>query len=145
MKHYTTIEQSKKLLALGLNPESADMTWILVPKIDDMGYIYNSVPTAIPYSQYTAKDNYLPCWSLGALLEVLPDRIWSPCDDLDVGPAAHELVFNACGRILQYKGITVNDYRLSGAWFTQETDNLIDVFYNMVVYLLENNYIKKGE
>ena len=30
MKHYTTIEQSEKLLELGLNPESADMTYCAV-------------------------------------------------------------------------------------------------------------------
>ena len=28
MQHYTTIEQSKHLLELGLNPESADMAYL---------------------------------------------------------------------------------------------------------------------
>ena len=32
MKHYTSIEQSKKLLELGLNPNTADMFY---PKIDE--------------------------------------------------------------------------------------------------------------
>lgn len=48
---YTNIEQSKKLLKLGLSLESADMIF------DGVGYVKSP--------------NTLPCWSIGALLEVL--------------------------------------------------------------------------
>ena len=141
MKHYTTIEQSRKLFELGLDSDTADMIWTT-----DMADNFFDYPTLDwrPIKEYiNGKDN-LPCWSLGALLEVMPDRIWGPCDDYDE-PCAHELVFKAFGSTIEYEGILVSDYRLSSAWFKQETDNLIDIFYDMVVWLLENGYIKKGE
>jgi len=71
VRGYTTIEQSKKLLELGLDPSTSDMCFVLIPRIDFKGYIYNSTPVTIPYKQYTAKDNNLPCWSLAALLEII--------------------------------------------------------------------------
>ena len=62
--NYTTIEQSKKLLELGLSPESADMFWFRddteVPKIFPKDMMHNSA--SVTY----------PCWSVGALLEMLP-------------------------------------------------------------------------
>lgn len=71
MKSYTDIEQSKKLAEI-LPIESADMWW-------SKNFIYYN-PTATigisaEYSNvYTYKfgEDDIPCWSLAALLEVLP-------------------------------------------------------------------------
>lgn len=63
MKSYTDIEQSKKLAEI-LPVESADMSydWAVV------GKEYSTIP-------YCRKpiDDELPCWSLSALLKVLPE------------------------------------------------------------------------
>ena len=67
-KHFTSIEQSKKLFDLGLNPETADMCYGL----DDDTLTYNTNPYPLPWKDYTAKEFYLPCWSLGALMDVMP-------------------------------------------------------------------------
>lgn len=65
---FTSIEQSKHLIDLGLNPETADMCW----GIDDDTMKYNNNPYPLPWKDYTAKEFYLPCWSLGALMDVMP-------------------------------------------------------------------------
>lgn len=68
MKSYTDIKQSKKLLQSGLNPDTADMCWGL----DAESGMYNNHPYPMPWKDYTAKSFYIPCWSLAALLGVMP-------------------------------------------------------------------------
>jgi hypothetical protein len=64
IKSYTDIEQSRKLAEI-LPLERADMCWY----IDD-----NNIPTHTPDNGFYRQDkNHLPCWSLAALLGVLPD------------------------------------------------------------------------
>lgn len=57
IKSYTSLEQSKKLAEI-LPLESADM------------YYAYDIPYAIPYKNGIGSEE--PCWSLAALLEVLP-------------------------------------------------------------------------
>ena len=67
MAHHTTIEQSKHLLELGLPPETADMNWHELPNIGTFVRIF-------PYAQPNgATEGFLPCWSLGSLLELMPN------------------------------------------------------------------------
>ena len=70
MKSYTDLEQSKKLAEI-LPLESADTIWDLTNP---------DLPTirAIPYedSDYSNKYlNIIPCWSLAALLGVVPEEV----------------------------------------------------------------------
>lgn len=80
----TTIEQSKRLLELGLNPETSDMHYVR-KTIDAMGkHIdddfkeprYGNVNSK--YAKYVVMNfsNYetLPAWSLHRLIAMLPDR-----------------------------------------------------------------------
>lgn len=71
MKSYTDIEQSKKLAEI-LPVESADMFWIHVeeksPKID-----FWKVETI--QRNFKPHSMNIPCWSLVALLDVLPISI----------------------------------------------------------------------
>lgn len=72
LKSYTDLEQSKKLSEF-LPLESADMKWyfwkeeIDAPKTPTFGY---SKDAAESYKDTEAV--YLPCWSLTALLNVIP-------------------------------------------------------------------------
>jgi hypothetical protein len=74
IKSYTDLEQSKKLSQI-LPLESADMKWyfwkseIDAPKLPTFGY---SKDAAENYKSTEAV--YLPCWSLAALLGVLPNN-----------------------------------------------------------------------
>ena len=65
MKSYTDIPQSKRLAEF-LPIKSADMSydWFVI------GEKYSSIPQCRKYI-----DDELPCWSLVALLEVIPKRI----------------------------------------------------------------------
>lgn len=73
----TTIEQSKRLLAAGLNPESADMWWTIVQPRKQDGW--KLVPDGQPYSMLNlykkehlglASYEDIPAWSLSRLWEL---------------------------------------------------------------------------
>ena len=120
-RFYTSIEQSKHLLSLGLNPESADMfyQWIADAIIIDVG--------DIPYEDSGC---CIPCWSVGALLEVMPN-----IPDCTIIFAKAKGKYGMCITPLD-SGLALNEV---------EADTPIEVVYNMVIWLLENGYIDKGE
>lgn len=70
----TSIEQSKKLLSLGLDPSTADMWWSRCTITDfgdnDLKVSYAVTPCNI--SQFKNTDKDIPCWSFTALLELMP-------------------------------------------------------------------------
>lgn len=133
MKYYTTIEQSKKLLELGLNPKSADMYYFLDPTplgniyTPSLMFIEKHLKSRIP--EYDEGD--IPCWSLGALTEISKvctrlechlrvDKKWNffaTCKDD---------VFNPF-YTMHYKGY----------------NSQLEAYYDLVCWLLENNYIEK--
>jgi hypothetical protein len=119
MKSYTDLEQSKKLAEF-LPLESADMflaingTIPVMSKYIDDGFV-------------TADDTAIPCWSLTALLDVLP------IIDDEFEPQLHK---------------SLNKYRCtyegkkdtcSGLW--RIADNPVDACYKMIVKLHEQNLI----
>ena len=75
MKSYTDIEQSKKLAEI-LPLESADMTYRPMMDIDSMsnsGFL--DTPECFPFNDFkNSIIKPLPCWSLAALLIVLPNN-----------------------------------------------------------------------
>ena len=90
--NYTTIEQSKKLLELGLKPETADMSYGNFC-VKGLGYCDQFRASLTPYTKEVeiyeenkkayGIDKYdgvvawevLPCWSLNKLMELLPPSI----------------------------------------------------------------------
>ena len=84
MKSYTDIEQSKKLAEI-LPLESADMRYGYIAPYDYSDRMYDGGYDEIPYPKdfliknpnfYTNEyDAELPCWSLTALLAILPNEI----------------------------------------------------------------------
>ena len=143
--NYTNIEQSKKLLELRLNPDTADMFYSRRPtgKSD-----YSIFPDFKPEGRlevFTKVD--LPCWSLGVLLDLLPPSIQTG----EGMQNQYEI------DIRKYWGDEENLYQiaygnnrgLSGEWHdminTGEKENLFDAAFQMVCWLLENEYIKEGE
>ena len=67
MKVFTDISQGKKLAEI-LPIESADMGYIPSAEDDDGNILY----TADFKSEYIFDEDCIPCWSLGALLDVIP-------------------------------------------------------------------------
>lgn len=78
IKSYTDIEQSRKLVEI-LPIESADMVYIKHATSDNLEFRFDDdmppmVLKNVPISEITA--DTLPCWSLAALLGVLPSRLF---------------------------------------------------------------------
>lgn len=119
---YTSIEQSKHLLDLGLSPASADMYYQL----------HHTPITGIPAEGCT------PCWSLECLLEVLPKDITDEYDT--TGCLGMCVSYNSSwGWIVYYS----NDDADCQALHEEQGKTLLEAIYNMVVWLLEKGYIKK--
>jgi len=56
--NYTTIEQGTHLLKAGLNPNTADMSYIAG---------HNDIPVAAK----SFSEGYVPCWSVGSLIKLI--------------------------------------------------------------------------
>ena len=128
MKNYTTIEQSKKLLELGLKSESADMWWNFYSVTTDdttPQIIRIDNPWIGSFNWNNELDN-LPCWSTGALLELLRTRKY--CNFLTLHSS----------RSLKWI-LNTSYYELANCK-EKETigETQIEAVYNMVVWLLEN-------
>lgn len=116
---HTTIEQSKKLLELGLNPESADMFYEQI-MTDDHDVHYRNPQ---PISDMRVNDSTnIPCWSLTALLSLYPEIV------AESG----------------IETITCKSYGLEDGELLNEIKGFdwIEPTFKMVVWLIENGYIK---
>lgn len=84
-KAYTDIEQSRKLAKI-LPIETADFCW----GIDDDTLRYNCHPWTTPWVTHTARQFYLPCWSLAGLIKALPKK---PCREYNLVISEEPLYF----------------------------------------------------
>ena len=79
IKSFTSLEQSKKLAEI-LQLESADM-FHFIHEVDTVGFGYKKEAAEF-YSK--TEFEYLPCWSLASLLDILPEiQGGKPIIDLD--------------------------------------------------------------
>jgi hypothetical protein len=135
MKYYTDIEQSKKLVDLGLDPNTADMTW--GEELDNITKklewkVTVNLNVAIKDNLFSYRKGYvIPCWSVGALMEILPSAIESNghyyC--LKFGKLANETEWYVS---YEWEGWTAKIMK------GKLMDNAI---YDMIIWLLKNNYI----
>lgn len=118
VKSFTSLEQSKKLAEI-LPLESADMYWSRCT-ITDFGdgvlkVSYTKEPCNISQFRNTKED--IPCWSLAALLDVLPNY-----ETNNFGDSILLAVKNK-------------------ALVTDEGETLLDLVVNMIIYLHELNLL----
>ena len=113
IKSYTDLEQSKKLAEI-LPFESADMFWLVAGNTPRVHVLTE------PLSNYRHWENY-PCWSLAALLGVLPYGYSS----------------------ILTKSFNGKDYycKIDGKPFVTEADNPIGVCYEMILKLHKLNLL----
>ena len=109
----TSLEQSKKLLELGLDPNTADMKWFEQKLFE--GYDGKIAKT---YNENT-KFEYLPAWSLDALLRIIP----------------YPYVLGK-RKGTYYISLVPIKYSIMG------NDTPLDAAYYMITWLIENNYIE---
>ena len=124
----TTIKQSKKLLKLGLNPNTSDMYW------RDWKRMTKDI--SISHVGKASKED-LPAWSLSAMIYLLPRKI--KYNNIEC------LRFLDLDRI-QYLGAYYHGGYNLCAFSTCSSDvPFIDHVYKTIVWLLENNYIKTNK
>lgn len=86
--NFTTPEQSKRLLELGVPANSADCT--LKKRIEDGGYSVYWIAYIEDFIGPVKVDSILPCWSAGRLIEIY-NECWcgSICDSGIFIPLRH--------------------------------------------------------
>ena len=112
--------ESKRLVEEGLDKNTADM-WIS-PK----GIYIGRKETPIKYETF-------PCWSLGTLIGLLPKSIQqTKGHDIDL----------LIGLPKGQWSVTYFDWTGLQHGPSFESDNLIEAVIEMIIWLIENNYIK---
>ena len=123
IKGYTNIEQSEKLAKI-LSRDSADMVYAYSYSVNE----YTTYPYPLQSSKHfdVYKDD-IPCWSLSALLGVLPK--------LGAEEPIIQKIYYASNPTERY----ICQYSLTN--MTGEYDNPVDACYEMVTMLKEKNLI----
>lgn len=140
----TTIEQSDKLVELGIDPNTADLSYIMEPTIVDgkihytNGYqlsimSYSSAKEIVDkyFSQYKPFADVKPSWSLTALLDIIPGKVF----DKDIGS----------GGLVMYKTMSNDRYRFAyhGIYTSTFHENQIEAAIETIEWLFANEYLKK--
>ena len=127
----TSIEQSKKLLELGIDINTADMFWDLL----DGDEPDEKTPNCCWDRFDITINEFVPAWSLSALLELIPPYLGEFKDGIDFGfskamnskwYSAHYIKFDS--------GLASFNKAVTG-------DTAIDAAFEMVCWLKENNKI----
>ena len=75
----TTIEQSQKLIELGIDANTADMVWVC-GRLHTDGPKYQVLRVKEEVSE---PENYIPAWSLSALMDLMPICVLSVLNKTD--------------------------------------------------------------
>ena len=134
MKAYTDVEQSKRLAEI-LPINTADCCYIMYCTSDNIELRYEGQPPMflgdIPITEIEVE--HIPCWSLAALLDVIPQEIFDGeyiinitegCDNKWVLTYDH------------HENINHSYYGLSS-----DADNLVDVCVEMILKLHERGLL----
>lgn len=126
MKSYTDLEQSRKLAEF-LPIESADMCYRIV------AYNPNDTHEYQPYCFVSTLESDIPCWSLTALLEIMP-KLYDEDDINDGGcqPVLCKAFDNNMWHVIYRSTMYGTD------WYC----DAIDAAFDMVCWLLKNKKIQ---
>lgn len=134
--NYTSTEQSKKLIEAGLNPDTADCSYCLMG-MDDNNHYYSKPDWE------TVEDNTdIPCWSTGALLNLMPPYLFEFSRGIDLN-----IYRNVSNKRWVISYLPNNIESMQKDKFRQFCfgDTLIDAACDMVLWLLEKGFIKREE
>lgn len=131
MKSYTDLEQSKKLAEI-LPLESADMYYCYGMNIHTKGWSFDETPTIIDNSNQIDIHTDIPCWSLAALLNVIPYTIHKSDNEfyrlgIDKGYNDYAVWYNN-------NGFTITDLDVA-------SDNFVDACCEMIIKLYEQKLL----
>ena len=126
----TSIEQSKKLIELGIDISTADFMW----EYNSDKETYWNKPTVIPIDDYIFV-NDIPAWSLSALLELIPPYLGEFNDGIDFGFGK---AMNGKWYSAHYLKATKDDVK---PFKTVTGDTSVDAAFEMICWLKENSKI----
>ena len=139
MKSFTDIEQSKKLAEI-LPIKSADMGYIPSAEDDDGNTLY----TAEYKSEFIFDEDCIPCWSLAALINILPADWWGYNEHyfLEISKMGDASKPNEVRYYRHRKDIDGANYdRIPH--ISHSAENLIDACVNMIITLHEHKLLKE--
>lgn len=139
----TSIEQSKKLIKLGINVNTADMMWEYKPDKE----VYWDKPTIIPIDSYIFI-NDIPAWSLSALMNLLPSEFTEVGKYSTTTYVIKIRKYNLIEDVNLHQ-IAYGNYKIyedgSSYWKdminTGEKEDFLDAVFEMVCWLKENGKI----
>lgn len=130
MENYTTLEQSRKLVGLGLDPKTADMYYYQDFINNDKKYEVGILKHEYNANTHSHKEGMtVPCWSIGQLIKLMPKRI--ECGELMIDTPDNDWY------------IVYFDWAGEHHGPKERKKELNDSCINMIVWLLENGYIKR--
>ena len=141
---HTTIEQSERLIELGIDVKTADM----LAEIDDRDYpsidynitIYRGQKKDLPLLRYDG----IPIWSLSALFNLIPSEIKTIGKFGEFKYQLHIRKYKFADNVDVHQ-LAYGNYNDGGSWSdmisTSEEVNFIDAAFEMVCWLLENKMI----
>lgn len=143
MKAFTDIEQSKKLSKI-LPIESADMCYRIVAYNPNDTHVYR------PYCFVGTLESDIPCWSLAALLNIMPKHIKQ-----NDGRTYKFHIFNDDGIVIQRWGCSyvANDYHNRAEYLSDpklkyptniyggKYEDILDACYEMILKLHEQKLL----
>ena len=133
----TTIEESKKLIELGIDASTADMhynDWVY-DFYDGYEHTGNYV-VKLGEPQTICGELDIPAWTLSALLELIPPYLGEFNEGIDFG-----LSKSMNGKWYSAHYIRLNDDGIVTFNKTVTGDTAIDAVFEMVVWLLESHFI----
>lgn len=131
MKAYTDLEQSKKLAEI-LPLESVDMHYHYDFDFDEL----ESIPTITeeePKEHFLLFPKDIPCWSLAALLSLIPLSIY------DEDNYSYELKIDMIDKMPRF--VRLEDCYHSDFPYDFGKDNLLDNVVESIIWLKENGKI----
>lgn len=134
---YTNIEQSKKLAEI-LPLESADMHYS--KDFDGSWFVDFAKYTSVTIPKYVGniEEHLLPCWSLAALLSILPPYLFEFERGIDLNVYPN---LNGKGWHCSYMPNCTENVKKDNFKLMTSEDNLIDACYEMVLKLYEQNIL----
>ena len=139
MNTYTTIEQGKRLVELGLDPNTCDGIYAAKvvdwegKKVKNPKYrIYVGEKLGKAIVQNFESIDEIPAWSFGNLLELFPRTIECDC-------ISYDLVYNFGSGAISYKEEYGSDTIIEFFVESDPFENIIDCFN----WLLENGFLNK--
>ena len=123
----TNIEQSKRLMALGLKAETADMRY-QIKYFDWGGVLKECTPSLEPYPPLN-NDRFIPAWSLHRLIKIMPYNFANNNNTYEL-----QVTCDGAG----YDDIE-DLYPIVGWWHSNTYDDIIDC----IKWLIKEGYFNK--